>query len=302
MSKHRSITQQLQYSIRDHITLGHSKYAERAMGVENRIYSIQHSENLLQTADQFGRWLKENHPEIKWVKNIRPEIVKEYIEFKQNQGQWNSNTIYTKVSQLGKIGELVNETYHSHVDFKINFVKPSPDGNIRNVAMDRVDIEKLKTALAPESNGRTAVEVADRAGLRIREIAHLRAENINLEKQIIEIREGGKNGKYRDVPIRNKDLNYFRDLKGRIGTGYVTHGVQEDSLNRAMRRALEREGLAEKYEKTTNHAIRKTYARDRYEEELRNGQNEKRAWETIQEELGHEPHTRNELLHTYIGK
>lgn len=302
MPKHRSITQQLQYSIREHITLDHSKYAERAMGVKNRIYSIQNSENMLQTAGQFGKWITKNHPEIKWAKEINSNLVKEYIDAKKDQGQWSDSTIYSKASQLNMIGKMINETYHAHINLKIDIERPSSDHNIRDVAMDQSDLEKIKAALSPESNGRTAVEIGSREGLRIKEIARLTGNHINIEKKVIEVRDGAKNGKFRDVPIRPKDIEYFRELKARIGDGHVTNGVQEDSLNRAIRRAMERENISTKYPLTTNHAIRKSYARERYKEELENGRNEKQAWETVQEELGHGSQFREHLYHVYIGK
>lgn len=297
---HRSISQQLQHAVRDNITLGHSKHAERSMGVRNKIYSIQNSENMIQTARQFGQWMTTNHPEIRWAKEINKEHVSQYIQSKQ--GQWNATTQYSKASQIAQLGRLMNETYHCNVDLQIDIAKPSSDANIRNVAIAHNDIIQIKNALSPDSNGRTAVEISSRTGLRIKEISHLKAERINLDRRVIEIREGGKNGKFRDVPIRDKDISYFCDLKERIGSGYVTHGVQDDSLNRAIRRAMDRLGISEKYPLTTNHAIRKTYARERYQEELNKSKSNRQAWSVVQEELGHGSQFRDKLFETYIGK
>lgn len=297
---HRSISQQLQHAVRDNITLGHSKHAERAMGVHNKIYSIQNSENMLDTAKQFGKWMTANHPEVRWAREINKEHVSQYIESKQQQ--WNATTQYAKASQIAQLGRLMNETYHSHVDLRIDMKKPSSEANIRIVAMERADITATKNALSPDSNGRTAIEISSRIGLRIKEISHLKAERINLDRRVIEIREGAKNGKHRDVPIREKDISYFSDLKDRIGSGYVTHGVKDDSLNRAIRRAMDRLDISKKYPLTTNHAIRKTYARERYQEELDKGLNSRQAWTVVQGELGHGSQFRDKLFETYIGK
>lgn len=297
---HRSISQQLQHTVRSNISLGHSKHAERSMGVKNKIYSIQNSENMIQTAQQFGKWMTANHPEVRWAREINKEHVSQYIESKQ--GQWNATTQYTKASQITQLGKLVNETYHCHIDLQVDVAKPTSEANIRNVAIDRADIASIKNALSPDSNGRTAVEISSRTGLRIKEISHLRAEQINLDRKVIEVREGAKNGKHRDVPIRDKDISYFSDLKERIGSGYVTHGVKDDSLNRAIRRAMERVDISDKYRLTTNHAIRKTYARERYQEELDKRKSSRQAWSTVQEELGHGTQFRDKLFETYIGK
>lgn len=297
--KHRNISQQLKQAVRSNITLGHSKANERQMGISNRIYSIQNSENMINTANQFGKWLNQSHPEIKWAKQLTAEHAKEFI---LSQKAWNQNTAYAKASQINQLGRLINATYKCNINLKVDIAPPSEGKNIRDIAITPSDLSLIRDSLAPGSNGRTAVEISSRCGLRIKEISHLRGNRINLDKQVIEVREGAKNGKYRDVPIRDKDIAYFRVLKEQAGIGYVTQGVKDDSLNRAIRRAMERCGVADQYKLTTNHAIRKTYARERFNQELQNGKTKTAAWSHVQVELGHGSQFREKLYNVYIGK
>ena len=146
------------------------------------------------------------------------------------------------------------------------------------------------------------MEITARTGLRIKEVARLHADRINIEKRVIEVREGAKNGKFRDVPIREKDLAFFRDLKERMAGQYVTRGVNEDTLNKGIRRGLQRAGLDKKYAATTNHALRKMYATERMEELRNAGLPERAAWLKVQQELGHGSQFREELFRVYVQK
>ena len=167
--------------------------------------------------------------------------------------------------------------------------------------MAKNDLQSLRdTMQQSRSVGKIALEVTARCGLRVREVSHLHADRINLDKKVIEIREGAKGGKMRDVPIRDKDIAFFRELKEESKGGYVTHGCKEGSLNAGIRRAMKECGIAAKYERTTEHAIRKMYATERFEEEKSRGLTDKQAWCRVQEELGHGTKYRHELFKAYI--
>ena len=173
--------------------------------------------------------------------------------------------------------------------------------------MEKQDLLWIKDDLSQgnrSENALRAVEIASRCGLRSKEIARLRTDCIDIENKCLHIIEGAKNGKKRDVPIRKKDLPYFEDLKNTCmyfnNSEYVTDGVSEDSLNKAIRRSLQRLGLDDKYKNTSIHSIRKSYATERYNEELKKTKDERKSWEKVQEELGHGNRFRKELFNTYI--
>ncbi|WP_279238014.1 tyrosine-type recombinase/integrase [Candidatus Galacturonibacter soehngenii] len=142
--------------------------------------------------------------------------------------------------------------------------------------------------------------MAYRAGLRVKEIARLHSDNINLEKGVIEVREGSKNGKFRDVSIRTPDIAYFTDLKEEMKGQYICRGVSEDSLNRGIRRVMQDLSLDKKYYATTIHSIRKLYASERMQEEREKGLNERDSWCVVQQNLGHGNKFREELYKIYI--
>lgn len=302
----RSLKQQFNYAISQNCHIGESKRAYKgscaAQGMSpaaDRIYSVQYAENLRDCAKSLSNFLNEKYPEIRLVKEIKSEYIQQWINLKSVQ--WSKKTAECRVSQVEKLQSILNSTYKIGVDWKVKPPETVKAERIRTVGVDRADFEKLREAMAgSDCGGKTAMEITARTGLRIKEVARLHADRINLEKRVIEVREGAKNGKFRDVPIREKDLSFFRDLKERMAGQYVTRGVNEDTLNKGIRRGLQRAGLDKKYAATTNHALRKMYATERMTELRSSGLPERSAWLVVQKELGHGSQFREELFHVYV--
>lgn len=192
-----------------------------------------------------------------------------------------------------------------------DYEKPKTKESTRDKAFTPDDLNRLKESMKnSRSFAKEAVEITARCGLRIDEVAHLKREDINLsEKTIFVDREGAKNGKARVVPIRDKDMNYFKELLEKYPErGYFTKTDAKSiskSIRRYMDKTQDREGvlLSKKYEKTTDHAIRKLYATERMKElrgnePLSNNKEEMKNWNIVSKELGHGEGRKN-LYNTY---
>lgn len=301
--KIRSLQQQYKYAIDSNIKIGHSKKNE---GKENGLYSIDRIENLRDFTRQFSNFIKENYPDVKLIKDINLEHMQSFLN--SNSNSWTERTAQEYITNFYKIDVLIQKTFNTK-PLEHNLIVPNCHQSVtRDVAMDRKDLQTLRDSYAirdSKSAGRDAIELSYRFGLRIKEIARLNTKNIDINNKVIHIREGAKNGKYRDVPIREKDLQYAKDLKNR-GEGYLFN-IKEDSINKSIRNELKRVGLSKKYDNTTNHSIRKLYATERMEE-LRGteqkdpltDEQERKAWEVVQKELGHGDTLRIALYNTYI--
>lgn len=304
----RSLKQQFNYAISQSCHIGESKRAYKgscaAQGINpaaDRIYSIQYAENLRDCAKSLSNFINERYPEVRMAKDIKSEYIQEWIDSKSIQ--WTQKTAECRVSQVEKLQSVLNSTYKIGVDWQVKPPETVKADKIRTVGVDRADFEKLREAMAEsDCSGKTAMEITARTGLRIKEVARLHADRINLDKRVIEVREGAKNGKFRDVPIREKDLAFFHELKEKMQGQYVTRGVNEDTLNKGIRRGLQRAGLDKKYAATTNHALRKMYATERMTELQSSGMTERAAWLKVQQELGHGSQFRAELFHVYVQK
>lgn len=311
MKRVRSLSAQMNYCISESFCGGVSKRADRKNGVDlsARVYSVGTAENLRDTVKNICNFMKEKHPEIKLIKEIKAEHIQEWIN--ERESKWSDRTLKEQISRVGKLSDIFNKIYGINTDWKIKTPERAKGHNIkkiREISMEKQDLLLLKDDLS--QNGRSenalrAVEISSRCGLRSKEIARLRTDCIDIENKCLHIIEGAKNGKKRDVPIRKKDLSYFEDLKNTCmyfnNSEYVTEGISEDSLNRAIRRSLQRLNLDNKYKNTTIHSIRKTYATERYNEELKKTKDARKSWEKVQAELGHGDRFRKELFNTYIG-
>lgn len=302
--KIRSLNQQFKYAINQNIAIGHSKRAEKS---DEKLYSVGRIEDLRDFSRQFAGWLNKEYPQVKLVKEIRPEHAQKFLN--ENSDRWTSKTAIEMSSKLAKLDKLCQSTYYTKEYSHDLIVPQGGKESTRTVAMTREDLNQLRKSYAErdsKSAGRTAIEVSARCGLRAKEIARLSAERINLEKKVIEVREGAKNGKFRDVPIRDKDMPFFADLKAKTGTGRICP-VNEDSLNRSIRNEMRRVGMDHTYMNTTIHSIRKLYATERMEEirgtDAKNpltDAREREAWSIVQQELGHGSELRMELYSIYV--
>lgn len=195
--------------------------------------------------------------------------------------------------------------------YKKDFEKPTTREKVKDQAMSKDDFLRLREAMKDSTSfSKDALEISYRCGLRVDEVAHLKAEHINLSKKEIYVSsEGAKNGRARTVLIREKDLSYFKDLKDRSAeTGYLTK-IQSKSIDKTIRRYMKNikdekgQSLDQKYEKETIHAIRKLYATERMREirglePLEDKKEEMKAWGKVCEELGHSQN-RDKLYNTY---
>ena len=299
----RSLKQQLNYCITQNCRIGESKRAARRdpnNNLKGQVYSVQTAENLRSTAKSFSVWMRQEHPEIRMAALLRPEHVQSWVD--ANSKNWTEQTAYNKISQMRTIFIQVNNTYGCHLPpLEVDPPVKVKAHKIRDKRLEKEDFMLLRQEMQNRTTqARYAVEIAYRCGLRAKEIARLHADCINTNKWIIEVREGAKNGKHRDVPIREADRAYFAELKQEKAGDYICKGVQEDSLNHAIRRAMQDIGIADKYPCTSIHAIRKLYATERMGEERKKGLEEREAWSIVQQELGHGSDFRQKLYNTYV--
>ena len=164
-----------------------------------------------------------------------------------------------------------------------DYEKPKTKESTRNVAFSRDDLNRLKESMKnSRSFAKEAIEITSRCGLRIDEVAHLKKEDIN---------------------INNKEI-----LEKYPSNGYFTKSDAKSiskSIRRYMDKTQDKDGvlLSKKYEKTTDHAIRKLYATERMkelrgDEPLTNSKEEMKKWNVVSKELGHGEGRKN-LYNTY---
>lgn len=305
MSKHRTLYAQVSHALCESDCRGTSKRADRLnhVNTRERVYSNGRMDGLRDMAKNFCGWLRERHPEIRLAKEITGDHAREFLEDKR--GRVSDATLEEYRGRLGKLGDLCSSVFKSRISWRCEPIQNERAHKVRDRAMDRADYEAIRDKLLEgRSEARYALEITGRCGARIEEAAGLKVEGIRTDTWVLELREGCKNGRERDVPIREQDRVYFTALKEeceRKGRTYVCNGVKSRSLDTAIRRVMRELGLSDKYPKTTDHAARKMWARERMAEERPRCHSEVEAWERVQVELGHGDKSRQNLYAVYVG-
>ena len=301
----RSIKNQMHHAISTAVAFGQSKRSALPDDRANKVYSIGRADDLRATAKSFAGWLQVNHPEIRWVKDIQQDHVREYLDAKKSS--WSVRTLGERCGQMGKIGLICHNAFGAGWD-RVD-VSPAADcrQQVRNVTMSKDHLAALRESFRGSSSaGATGLEIAARCGLRSAECAALRGKDIDLVKQQIYVsREGAKNGRERYVPIRPKDMAYFAGLRAETGEGYCCKGVSAEGINHTIRGHMRDLGISEQYPTSTIHSIRKAYAQERMAElrgpdPLPERAAEIKAWDTVSHELGHGD-GRLDLYNVYVG-
>lgn len=295
-------------------------------GSDRVIFSYSERNTFINIATNFANYLKEHHPDIKYIRDIKPEVAKAYFEYKS--GIWSDATIKSQYSALNKISDLASQTYKkSEISFMSEVERPvkikGEENKIvhRTIWMERQDFHKILEASKkgnrnPDTPSVAAIRMAAVTGGRVSELAKLKVSDINIRNNSIHLI--GKGGKHRTLKnISQERMAVIKEIyavhcKGKQPNDYVFTGkngksaIRPDSINRQLCRlaASVKDGkgsLADKYQanKTGIHSIRKMYATERYQELVKKGMDYKAAGAQVVEELGH-GRQRLELCLVYI--
>lgn len=298
----RSLTQQFNYCIQKASKQGQSKHSAKHNGTykSGELYGSKTITSYRDTAKNFSNWLNVNYPEIKEVREINADHVQEWIN--ERSANWSKSTLDNHITKIKYLEQQAKNAYgKDNISFyKEDFLRPETKANIKDLAMEKEDFLKLRENMAnSRSFGKDAIEITFRCGLRVDEVAHLKREDIDLKNKTIFVsREGAKNGRERTVNIQDKDLGYFKDLLDRNpDNGYLSK-IDSKSINKCIRRYMKTtlddrgRSLSDKYEKATDHAIRKLYATERMKDlrgdhPLADKKQEMKCWGKVCKELGH---------------
>lgn len=294
MGKTRNIKYQFKYCIDTHFREGMDKHSIKRNGKNNsKIYSYADRKNLIDVSTSFANWLKENHSEIKQLKDIDSMHIQEFLNEKANS--CSQATLKLFQSHFRKLETLCNNTYKTNVDFH-SVVTPisikNSGGKIRNIMCSDDQYQMLlKTT---NSNLRSALILSKNFGLRASECSKLQYRDIK-EDGIYIADSKGKRSRF--VKAENKQqqevLKQFRQEKqGRIRICPVQTGSLQQSFNRECKK----QGIH--FQNGAFHTLRKNFATAKYKE-YREKETIQQALDSVSHALGHGSN-RNQLMKEYI--
>lgn len=341
----KSLTNQMNRAVYEHLALGHSKRAERAGGVDTslRIYSCgkdgQHGQlgKLKDASRQLGRWMKENHPEVKWARDITPEHVQEFL-LDGSAHNWSAATFNNMLSTCQKLGRLCGDSFgtssSSNWAGKLKPIRFDADKKKRAVAFTERERATIRNdADHSSSEALKAGAFGSYYGLRVGSIASLRVGDIHPDYIHVERDKGGRSRDiyYHSMEQKEQALKALQwaSEHGRTASSDKVFGIKSNSIGRAIQRSCAKHGIdSAKSSGSSVHALRKSYARERYEQTYsarHHGQSpymdrltheerhwgdfqafdevaryDAEAWDEVSDELGH-GRGRTELFNAYIA-
>ena len=297
----RNLKYQFKYAIEQSFRPGTDKHSTKNNPAENgnnglRTLSYADRKNLINVSSNFANWMKENHNDIKELKDINSNHVQEFLN--QKAQACTSATIEQYQLKFSKLEKVVNNTYpKANVNYT-NTVKPVSSNNTEKLlskTMTDSDYNKLYNYASNNcrsDNCAKALQLSYHAGLRVSEISKLQQRDIKINSNgtaTVHI-ANSKGARDRDIHITNKDsvqaLTQIRDSVQNPYDRIVP--IQSESINKAINRTMDRCNMQEyKEHKTSVHSMRKAFAQREYDRYKSEGLEPKQAWDRVSEQLGH---------------
>ena len=284
---------------------GGDKHSDKKQGVSiEKVYSYAERKNLIDMSFQFGRYMIENFPEIRKVKDIKIDHVNSFLQSKTNVTQ-ATMTLYKHL--IHKLEILTNKKFHNNVDWHTGLIIPKQEKQkIRTCMITQAQVDKLVNYLdtRKDSASKNAVLLSLSFALRVGSIAKLQARDVSFidnNKCILHIHED-KGKRSRDILVDKKeDIELLRKIVGNKRGCERLIPIRSASINTYLRRCFKNLGFTNLIEnKTSIHSIRK-YSITKYVSEKEQEVGRKKALELAMQRLGHGKE-RNDLKKIYILK
>ena len=292
MSKNRNLKYQFLNCIERSFKEGMDKHSLKKQGKDNsRVFSYSDRKNLIDLSSNFANWMKENHKEVKLIKEIKAEHVQEFMASKTNS--WSSATYITVSSNFRKLETLANNTYQISVDFH-SIVLPTSEKNggakLRTDMLSQENYNKLLNN-STNQNFKNALLLSRYFGLRASECSKLQYADIT--KKGISVIDS-KGGRSRFVKAESQQqqniIKGFLNKQGRVCT------CKTSSLQQAFNREKKKNRISSA---SDFHSSRKTFATEKYQEYRKQGLSVQKSLDRVSNSLGHN-NNRNDLMKEYI--
>lgn len=281
------------------------------------VFGYDYMSDLCKLSKCFGRYVTKNYPCIKMVKNISPDIIEDFLTNGIMYGD-SPTTVRKQYTQLAKVSKIIAHVYHCD-GWQMNRVKlPEMQADKqRDKMMSEPDynalLEHLRTG---RSEAWKALVLSRHAGLRIEETANIKSGRFiptggRYGYGQIELLpgDGTKGNRPRICDIQSAAgaralANVMDNLQpGQYVCGHTVNGkrqpLRKDSIRRAITRGMDTLQIREMYKQNINHALRKAYAQECYDNARRDGSDKSEALAYVNVMLGHSGN-RRDLNNVYI--
>lgn len=294
MSKNRNLKYQFLNTIEKNFKEGINKHSLKQTGKNgNEVFSYAQRKNLIDLSSNFSNWMKENHSEIKFVKDITQDHVQEFLNSKKDVV--SQQTLEQYQSQFNKLQNLVNSTYNTNVNYHTTkiFSTKNGGGKLRTDMCTQEQYNKLMQTT--NNNLKNALQMSKNFGCRASEIAKfdctkdVKADGI----QIVDSK--GKRSRFIKAETQEQK-QFLEELKTKQGR---LCPVQTSSLQQAFNRECKKNNIKINNGNGAFHSLRKLFATQEYERNRQEGLDIQESLDKVSNRLGH-GENRNKLMQAYI--
>ena len=299
----KSIKCQFQHSINMNFRECMDKHSIKQQDTSHtNIYSYSEKFRLLDVASDFGKFLKGNFQDVKYIRDITPTHIQEFLNSKKNCTQ---NTINSYVQSLKKLERISNKCYGLSKNNMSQVVVPNVlrKSDITRGATHPISKEDYAKILNycinnPSKSSHALLlnyACSSGHGMRVEELARIRLSNVNLEQGTILI-TNAKGGKTYELRCSNVHL-----LKEIVSNKYDPNGnflfsLKGASINKYLNRVCERLGI----EKYSFHDIRRYHAQAFYDYQRYQGHSPKDALLLTSHFLSHNSPREQMMTQSYV--
>lgn len=299
----KNIKHQIQQAINNNFEEYTDKHAyKRQEEQESKIFSYNEKFRLLDTAKMLSNYIKEKFPDVKQIKDIRSNIIQDFLN--EKAVNCTQNTINTYSQSLNKIAELCNKNYSScSLTWKQDVVIPTvltQKSQLRGVAnqIPISDLNKICDYAKKNYSISGQVILCQRElGLRVNElVSGINVESIDFKNNILHL-DNTKGGKKLDREITPALRELFeKNIKERNIISGRLFPITENAVNTYLRRTESRLGIKGVY---SIHNIRSAIAQEKYDQ-LRQYLSKDKAIKAVSLWLNHGPDREKLLKESYI--
>ncbi len=195
MAKRPSLAHQFHQVLESKKRIGESRHEAKKQGTASQgIFSYKTYDAYKNSSKQFCKWIRSEHPEIKYLGQIDKDLCKKYIKFREQSGC----SAYTYSQDMAMISKTLD----------ISLTKKECDVATRKMA----NIKKNRTDNGFRTSSGVVESILRGTGLRRNELVHLKVENLIIDVNKVTgvlVRKGAKGGKDREVQVRSEYQEYI---------------------------------------------------------------------------------------------
>lgn len=296
----KNLTYQFCSAVENGFRPGMDKHSAKAENPETtyKIYSYGARSTMIDMSHLFGKYMKENFPTIKQVRNITVEHINSFLAAQKGVSK---TTLSQYVSRLNKLELCCEKKFGIDLDWKTGRILPeSEKEKVRDVVFTDRQIATLEKYFDSKKDclSKDGYYLAKAFSLRASEVVNIRCFDVKLDQGILHI-HGAKGGRNRDIEIRPQDVEMLKRIMDGKRPSEKLIPLKTDTVCCYINRACKKLGFNEIVAaKTSVHCLRKYSITNYYKEKCKEVGPD-RARELAMLRLGHSK-DRMDLFKTYI--